>query len=83
MSKRIKVVVDRFEGEYAILMIGDPEEPVDFPQKLLPKGTKEGSWLWLDFELDPKGEAKQREKMKKLMDKLVNKHTGVTSKTKR
>lgn len=73
MSKRIKAVVDRFEGEYAILMVGDPEEPVDFPKKLLPKGTKEGSWLWLDFELDPEGEQNQKEKMQKLMDKLVNK----------
>ena len=74
MNKKIKAVVDRFEGEYAILMVGDPEESVDFPKKLLPKGTKEGSWLWLDFELDPEGEEKQREKMKNLMDKLVNKH---------
>ena len=55
-------------------MVGDPEEPVDFPKKLLPKGTKEGSWLWLGFELDPEGEAKQREKMKNLMDKLANKY---------
>ena len=74
MSKKIKAVVDRFEGEYAILMVGDPEEPIDFPKKLLPKGTKEGSWLWLGFELDPEGEAKQREKMKNLMDKLGNKY---------
>lgn len=74
MSNKIKVIVDRFEGDFAILMVGDMEEPAEFPKKLLPQGTKEGSWMWLDFELDPGGEAKQREKMKNLMDKLMNKH---------
>ena len=66
----MKAVVDRFEGEYAILLFGDDEIKVDFPKKLLPKGAREGSWLKVIFELDQEGTKKQEEKIARLIEKL-------------
>ncbi len=69
----MKAVIDRFEGDYAIVLFGDDEIKVDLPSKLLPEGSKEGSWLQVDFTLDPEGENEQREKISNLIDKLKNK----------
>ncbi len=66
----MKAVIDRFEGEFAIVLVGDEEIKVDVPKKLLPKGAKEGSWLKISFELDPEGTEKQKEKVSNLLDKL-------------
>lgn len=71
----LKAVIDRFEGEYAVVLFGDEEIQVDVPRKLLPKGAKEGSWMNVNFELNPEGEQKQREKISKLLDKLKNKNS--------
>lgn len=69
----MKAVIDRIESEYAVVLFGDEEIRVDIPRKLLPKGAKEGSWLNVNFELDPEGEKKQREKIEGLLEKLKKK----------
>ncbi len=70
---KIKAVIDRFEGEYAVVLFGEDEIKADIPRQLLPPGAKEGSWLNVSFELDPEGEKKQREKIEGLLDKLKRK----------
>ena len=70
----MKAVVDRIENQTAVLLFGDEEIKVDMPLKLLPAGTGEGSLLQVDFTLDRKGEAAQREKISNLLDKLKNKN---------
>ena len=45
----MKAVIDRFEGDYAILIVGDDEQRLNIPRKELPKDAKEGSWLQLDI----------------------------------
>ena len=69
----MKAVIDRFEGEYAVILIGDKEIKVDLPRELLPPGAREGSWLNVTFELDPGGSKRQEEKIKGLLEKLKNK----------
>ena len=69
----MKAVIDRFEGEYAVVLFGEDEFKADIPRQLLPVGAKEGSWLKVSFELDPEGEKKQREKIEGLLDKLKRK----------
>ncbi len=76
----MKAVVDRLEGNIAVVLFGDKEIKVDIPRQLLPEGTKEGSWLKINFELDLKGEKQQRERIKGLLDKLKNKHREVPEK---
>jgi hypothetical protein len=45
----MKAVIDRFEGEYAILIVGDDEQRLNIPRNQLPQNAKEGSWLQLDI----------------------------------
>lgn len=67
-------VIDRFEGDLAVILVGDEEIKVNIPKKLLPKGAKEGSWLKVSFELDPDATKKQEEKVSALLQKLRNKN---------
>ncbi len=69
----MKAVIDRFEGDHAVVLFGDDEIKVDIPRQLLPPGAKEGSWLKVSFELDPESEKQQREKIEGLLDKLKRK----------
>ena len=70
----MRVVVDRIEGKYAVLLYGEKEIKVDMPLELLPEGTREGSILQGNFELDLNAEQQQREKVSKLLEKLKNKN---------
>ncbi len=70
----MKAVIDRFEGNLAVVLFGDDEVKVNIPKKLLPKGAKEGSWLKVSIALDKEGTKKQEEKIKSKLDKLKNKN---------
>ncbi len=69
----MKAVIDRFEGEYAVVLFGDDEIKVDIPKTLLPEGAKEGSWLNINFEIDIEGERNQRERIENKLEKLKRK----------
>jgi len=69
----MKAVIDRIVNNIGVLLIGDEELKVDFPLKLLPKGSKEGNWLKITVEPDQAGTAKQTEKIEGMLDKLKNK----------
>jgi hypothetical protein len=71
----MKAVIDRFEGDCAVILFGDEERQVYILKKYLPEGAGEGSLLEVSFELDPEGGNKQEEKVKKLLEKLKNKNS--------
>jgi hypothetical protein len=45
----VKAVIDRFECDLAVLIVGEEELRMNVSRKLLPKQAKEGSWLKLDI----------------------------------
>ena len=45
----MKAVIDRFEAEYAVLIVGDDERRMNVLRTLLPPEAKEGQWLKLDI----------------------------------
>jgi hypothetical protein len=45
---KTKAVIDRFEGDKAVLFIG--EEQVVVSRSLLPRKAKEGHWLLVELE---------------------------------
>jgi hypothetical protein len=47
-----KAVIDRFEGDVAVLLVGDKERQVVVPRKSLPAGVKEGHWLKVELDGD-------------------------------
>ncbi len=69
----MKAVIDRFEQSFAVVLAGDEEIRLDIPRKLLPAGSKEGSWLDLTISLDPEGERRQRDKIQNMLDRLKQK----------
>ena len=48
----VKAVVDRFEGDKAVILVGEEEEQLVVDRGKLPAGTKEGDWLKVDVEDD-------------------------------
>jgi len=69
----MKAVIDRFEGDYAVVFLGEEEIKVNVPRKELPQEAKEGSWLRINFELDTETTKRQEEKIRIILDKLKKK----------
>ena len=63
----MKVIIDRFEGDYAVVELPDMTM-VDMPRSLIPEGAKEGDVLVIG--IDPDETDKRKERIKKLMDDL-------------
>jgi hypothetical protein len=49
---KMKAVIDRFEGDKAVLLVGEEEAKLIVPRASLPSGVKEGQWLQVDVEDD-------------------------------
>ena len=49
---KTKAVIDRFEGDKAVLLVGEEQDALVVPRAKLPKGVKEGHWLKVDVEDD-------------------------------
>jgi hypothetical protein len=69
-ERRIHAVVDRIEGDRAVLLVGDDEAEHLVAASDLPEGATEGSWLTVRREapleilgLDPEAEARQRQRV--------------------
>lgn len=63
----MRVIIDRFEGDYAVVELPDMST-VDMSKQLLPNEAKEGDVLSITIDID---EIKNRkEKIENLMDEL-------------
>jgi hypothetical protein len=49
---KTKAVIDRFEDDLAVLLVGEEEEQLVVPRTSLPNGAKEGDWLQVEVEDD-------------------------------
>ena len=45
----MKAVIDRFEGDLAVLILPAEDQRLNVPRMQLPPKAKEGSWLQLDI----------------------------------
>jgi Protein of unknown function (DUF3006) len=70
----MKAVIDRVEGELAVLLLGDKSEfRLNFPLSLLPAGCREGDILSISIERDPEATIQAKERISGLMEKLKKK----------
>ena len=75
----MKAVIDRVEGELAVLLLGDKGEfRLNFPLSLLPEGVKEGDIMSISIERDLAATEQTKERVSGLMDKLKKKSQGKT-----
>ncbi len=68
-----EAIIDRFEGDMAVILIGEDEIKVEIPRQHLSQGAREGSRLKLNFALDPEETGQQEERIDKLLYKLRSK----------
>lgn len=72
-----KAVLDRLEGEFAILILEDKKQ-MNFPKKDLPKGLKEGDRLQIEIsggkiikiEFDKNAQEEAKLRIQKKLDSL-------------
>lgn len=63
----MKVTIDRFEGDFAVVELADMTF-VNMPIQLVPEGAKEGDIL--SIEVDKKKTNERKKRIEKLMDDL-------------
>lgn len=66
----MKAVVDRFEGDLAVLLVGEDEIEFVVPHSELPAGTKKGTWLRLSLEVDRQATTDADERIGEKMEQL-------------
>ena len=70
----LSAVIDRFEEDKAVLLVGDEEIKVNFPRKLLDKNLKEGDYVTLDIKYDAKTTKETQEEVQNLLKSLKEKN---------
>lgn len=71
---RVKVVIDRFESDKAVLLVGDSEVSASWPRASLPAEAREGDILWTSFAVDREATARARSEAEDLLRKLMEKN---------
>lgn len=69
-----EAVIDRYEGDKAVLLVGDDERPVLFPAAYLPPSLDEGAYLRLDITFDPKATDRAQNEAAELLRELQEKN---------
>ncbi len=70
----ITLVIDRFEGKYAILESQDKDSLIfNFPFHLLPKEAKEGTVLNINISIDQEETKRRKDKIQNLLNNLKEK----------
>lgn len=73
----IKLIIDRFEGKYAILESQNKESLIfNFPLHLLPKEAKEGTMLNVNISIDQEETKRRKDKIQSLLNKLKEQDKG-------
>ena len=73
---KTKAMIDRFEGDLVVLLVGEEQDRLEVNKSILPMGAKEGDWLQVDVKddrifsvtADPEGTADAK---KRIQDKLA------------
>lgn len=66
----LNAVIDRFEEDKAILLIGEAEQKVVFPRSLLDNKLKEGDYIILNIQYDRESTEKAREEIQDILNSL-------------
>ena len=65
----ISAYIDRYEGDLAVLLLGEEMKKVNCPRKFLPEDVDEGDYIKIDIALDQEAnEAAEQEALELLRD---------------
>ena len=69
----MRAVIDRFEGNKALLLLGENEDiQAVWPRQFLPSNAKESDILQFDFVIDSKATALAKEEAEALLKEVLN-----------
>mgnify|MGYP003379374332 FL=1 len=68
----IRAVIDRFEEDKVVLLVGEDEQKVVFPKNLLDENLKEGDYLSIDIKYDEVATKKAVAEIEDLLKSLKN-----------
>ena len=68
----ISAVIDRFEEDKVVLLVGEDEQKVVFPKNLLDENLKEGDYLSIDIIYDEVATKKAVAEIEDLLKSLKN-----------
>lgn len=66
----IGAVIDRFEEDNAVLLIGEDDQQAIFPAASLPEGLSEGDYIRMEISYDVKATKAAMEEAARLLDEL-------------
>ena len=66
----VTAVIDRFEDENAVLLVGGSERQVIFPAAALPEGLDEGDYLRMNICYDAEATRRAMEESTRMLDAL-------------
>jgi hypothetical protein len=66
-------IVDRIEGDVAVLEMIEPTFTFEFPVELLPDGIEESNAVEVDFKERPEIQEAREEEIQQLQDELMEK----------
>lgn len=66
----MRAVIDRFEGDMAVVLVGEEEHRLPVHRQFLPAGVREGDVLVLRWEIDRRETEARRERMRHLIEDL-------------
>lgn len=71
MTKKFTGIVDRFEGNFAVVLIGEEQDiRADVPRSLLPEDLKEGDFISIAVKALPNKTLKTKKETQNLIEKL-------------
>ena len=71
LKKTYNGIIDRFEGKYAVVLIGpDQDEKLDLPKSLLSEETEEGDIVSFSICVKKNRTAKAKNAVAQMIDKL-------------
>jgi hypothetical protein len=68
----VNFILDRFEGEEAILKTEDGKKTVVFPKEFLPAGSTEGAALNFKIFAESEAEEEKRKTAKDILNEILN-----------
>lgn len=71
---QIKAVIDRFEGNKAILLLGEEEVQVVWPRQFISSDAQEGDILQIELQIDPVATQAARAEAESLLQQVVAKN---------
>lgn len=75
----IKAVIDRFEGDKAVLLVGEQETGITWPRELLPK-SKEGDILSIQITVDTAATEQAKAEADDLFEQIIRQNGNLNSK---